>query len=171
MNGEIGVISEEGKGSTFWFTAVLEDGRVINDQDDPEKMQVIRNHSDKKLKILLAEDNVINQKVAILNIRKLGHEVELAHNGVVAVDMFAKNNFDFILMDIQMPGMDGIEATKAIRKIERERNSENPIPIIAITANMYKEDIKRFFACGMNDHLGKPFKPDDLQDIIQKNVR
>lgn len=170
MNGEIGVISEEGKGATFWFTCVLEDGRVVNDLDDLEEIKVSETHDSRKLKVLLAEDNVINQKVAMLNIRKLGHEVELAHNGVVAVDMYAKNNFDFILMDIQMPGMDGLEATKAIRKIERERKVEKPIPIIAITANIYKEDVKRFLASGMNAHLGKPFKPDDLDDIIRKNV-
>jgi signal transduction histidine kinase len=171
MNGEIGVASEEGSGSTFWFTAVLEDGRMIGEKDDLDKTSVSLNNSTKKFKILLAEDNIINQKVAILNIRKLGHEVELAHNGVVAVDMFGKNKFDFILMDIQMPGMDGLEATKAIRRIEAARNEQNPIPIIAITANIYKEDIKRFLAIGMNDHLGKPFKPDDLEEIIRRNLR
>ena len=172
MDGQIGLESEEGKGSTFWFTSVFEDGRVVNDQDDLDRIQVSSGKNNKKkLKVLLAEDNVINQKVAMLNIRKLGHDAELAHNGVVAVDMFAKDSFDFILMDIQMPGMDGLEATKAIRKIEEERNAQNPIPIIAITANMYREDIKRFLACGMNDHLGKPFKPDDLDDIIRKNLK
>lgn len=170
MNGDIGVISEEGQGSTFWFTAVLEDARVISDMDDLEKIGVSGNKPTKKLRVLLAEDNIINQKVAILNIKKLGHDVELAHNGVVAVDMFAKMKFDFILMDIQMPGMDGLEATKAIRKIERERSEKNPIPIIAITANIYEDDVKRFLASGMNAHLGKPFKPDDLRDVIQKNV-
>ena len=171
MNGEIGVESEEGQGSTFWFTAVLENAGVISYKDDPEKMEAFRSKTSRKLKVLLAEDNIINQKVAILNIRKLGHDVELAHNGVVAVDMFAKNKFDFILMDIQMPGMDGLEATKAIRKIEAERHEQKPIPIIAITANIYKDDIKRFLATGMNAHLGKPFKPDDLEEIIRKNVR
>ena len=171
MNGEIGVVSEEGIGSTFWFTSVLEDGHVINDKDDLDQLPLTHDKSTKKLNVLLAEDNIINQKVAILNIKKLGHEVELAHNGVVAVDIFAKNNFDLILMDIQMPGMDGLEATKAIRKIERDRKEENPIPIIAITANMYTDDIKRFLESGMNAHLGKPFKPDDLEDIIRKNVR
>jgi CheY-like chemotaxis protein len=144
---------------------------MIGEKDDLDKTSVSLNNSTKKFKILLAEDNIINQKVAILNIRKLGHEVELAHNGVVAVDMFGKNKFDFILMDIQMPGMDGLEATKAIRRIEAARNEQNPIPIIAITANIYKEDIKRFLAIGMNDHLGKPFKPDDLEEIIRRNLR
>ncbi|WP_262886051.1 response regulator [Sunxiuqinia indica] len=171
MGGEIGVTSDEGNGSTFWFTAVLDIPKEISSKDDLDQIEVSREKSDKiVLNILLAEDNAINQKVAMLNIKQLGHHVELAHNGVVAVEMFAKKQFDFILMDIQMPGMDGMEATKAIRKIEQERNEQHPIPIIALTANMYKDDIKRFLDSGMNAHLGKPFKPDDLQDVIQKNV-
>lgn len=172
MGGEIGVISEEGTGSTFWFTVVLESPPSISVKDDLDQVREGGNGKKNKRKfhVLLAEDNIINQKVAMLNITKLGHEVELAHNGLAAVDMFTKQKFDFILMDIQMPGMDGLEATRAIRKIEQERNEEHPILIIALTANMYKDDIKRFLASGMNDHLGKPFKPDDLLDIIQKNL-
>jgi CheY-like chemotaxis protein len=172
MNGKIGVISQEGEGSTFWFTATFEDALMISGKDDLDQIESVPNIAGKsqKLRILLVEDNVINQKVAMLTIGKLGHEVELAYNGVVAVDMFAKKKFDFILMDIQMPGMDGLEATKAIREIERERKDEKTIPIIALTANLNRDDVKHFLASGMDAHLGKPFKPNDLNDVIQKHL-
>lgn len=173
MGGEIGVTSEEGNGATFWFTAVLDTDASVGDKSVPDRIAetLDRNNRKEKLSVLLAEDNVINQKVAILNIQKLGYEVELAPNGLVAVELFTKKKFDLILMDIQMPVMDGLQATKAIRKIEQDQNETNPIPIIAITANMYKDDIKQFLASGMDAILGKPFKPNDLQDVIRKNLK
>ncbi len=170
MNGEIGVESEDGNGSVFWFTAVFDEAPAVSDINDFEEID-LRDHPSSELNILLVEDNVINQKVSMLNIRKLGHNVELAHNGVVAVEMFAKNSFDLILMDIQMPVMDGLEATRAIRHIETERGTNNGIPIVAMTANNCKEDIKHYLENGMTDHLGKPFRPTDLELVIDRNVK
>ncbi|MEN6454518.1 MAG: response regulator, partial [Prolixibacteraceae bacterium] len=119
---------------------------------------------------LLAEDNTINQKVSIININKLGHQVQLAGNGEEAVQLFLRQTFDLILMDVHMPGMDGLEATREIRKIEKDRKTVHPVPIIAMTATIYEEDIRNFFEQGMNDYLGKPFKPVDLAQVIEKNI-
>ncbi len=171
MNGDIGVRSVEGEGSTFWFSAVLDGAEIMHVNDKAEIGKQAANFDQKKFKILLAEDNVINQKVCVLNIKKLGHEVVAVNNGIEAVELFAKMNFDMILMDIQMPGMDGLEATEAIRKMEKVNDVEERIPIVAITANLFKEDVKRFLDNGMDDHLGKPFKPSDLEAIIIRNLK
>lgn len=168
MNGDIGVKSIEGDGSTFWFTAVFDHAEIMQVNEDGT---IEREFDQQKLKVLLAEDNIINQRVSILNVQKLGHEVVVANNGIEAVELFAKMDFDLILMDIQMPGMDGLEATQAIRKMEKQNNSIDQIPIIAITANIFKEDIKKFFDSGMNDHLGKPFKASDIEEVILRNLK
>ncbi len=170
MNGDIGLNSVEGEGSTFWFTAIFDGAEIMNVNENAEIGRKFASLDQLKLKILLVEDNVINQKVCVLTIKKLGHEVIAVNNGIEALELYAKTNFDMILMDIQMPGMDGLEATEEIRKIEKEKNVEKKIPIIAITANMFKEDVKKFLANGMNDHLGKPFKPSELDEIIRRNL-
>lgn len=121
-----------------------------------------------KLNILIAEDNVINQKVAMINIRQLGHNVEVAVNGRMAVEMFKSGNYDAILMDIQMPVLDGLEATTEIRKLEEENRVKNPIKIIAVTANALKEDRDKCYEVGMNDFIAKPFKADDLIKALAK---
>ncbi|MGQ8338493.1 response regulator [Sunxiuqinia sp. A32] len=176
MSGEIGVISEENKGSKFWFTAVFDDAGIMDAKID-EDIIVESNEVDeeyvkipRQLKILLVEDNVINQKVSLLTVKRLGHEVTLADNGIKAVEFYNRLSFDLILMDILMPVMDGVEATKEIRKIENEKGEEKKIPIIAMTANLFKEDVEYFLKSGMNDHLGKPFKPSDLELVIQRNL-
>ena len=171
MNGEIGVNSVEGEGATFWFNAVFDGAEIVSAKDEVNESADIQEIDQMKLKILLAEDNIINQKVCVLNIRKLGHEVIAASNGIEAVELFANMNFDMVLMDIQMPGMNGLEATKAIRKMEKENGVDKKVPIVAITANLFKDDVKKFLNNGMNDHLGKPFKPSDLEMVIQKNLK
>ncbi len=167
MKGEIGVESELEKGSLFWFTAVFDP--VVSGKR-PENPNAFILSSEEPLNILLAEDNEINAKVSMLCIRKLGHKTVLARNGIEAVDLFQRNNFDIILMDVQMPGMDGVEATREIRRIEQQNGVETPIPIIAMTANKYSDDIRLFMKSGMNDHLGKPFKPIELDAVIKRNL-
>jgi len=120
------------------------------------------NSLDRKLNILVAEDNLINQKVAMMNLKQLGHDVEIAINGRMAVEMYKSGNYDLILMDLQMPVLDGIGATIEIREIERENNVTNPIKIIAITANVLTEDRNRCFEVGMDYFMTKPFRSEEL---------
>jgi len=131
---------------------------IINEMGDMDA-------SSKKLQILVAEDNLINQKVAMINLRQLGHNVEIAVNGQMAFEMFKKGKYDIVLMDIQMPVLDGLESTLAIRKHEKENNLQET-RIVAITANAMKEDKDRCFEVGMNDYISKPFRPEDLIRIL-----
>jgi len=117
-------------------------------------------------RILLAEDNKVNQKVASLMLGKIGHDIVIADNGKEAVKLFTEGRFDIILMDIQMPEMDGLQASKAIRKIEKERGGR--IPIIALTANAMKGDRERFLAAGMDEYISKPIKIKNITEMLLK---
>jgi CheY-like chemotaxis protein len=114
----------------------------------------------KDANILLVEDNLINQKIVILSIQKLVKNIDVANNGKEALDKFGTSKYDIILMDIQMPVMDGILATKKIREIESSTNRHTPI--IAITANALAGDKENCLAAGMNDYISKPFQPEVL---------
>lgn len=129
------------------------------DKKEPRKAPVSLNDAN----ILLVEDNLINQKIVILSIQKLVKNVDVANNGKEALDKFGTSKYDLILMDIQMPVMDGILATKKIREIEASTNEYTPI--MAITANALAGDKENCLAAGMNDYLSKPFQPETL---IQK---
>ena len=134
------------------------------------------------LNILLAEDNKINQKVATNMLKKMGHHVVVANNGKEAIKAYNENKFDLILMDGQMPEMDGLEATKKIRALEDKLKevtphetpspiSKNPTPIIAVTANAMKGDRERFLAAGMDDYIAKPIKRADLAEVITRCIK
>jgi CheY-like chemotaxis protein len=118
------------------------------------------------LKILLVEDNELNQKFALAVLRKLGYQIDLAENGLVGLEKFKSNKYDIILMDIQMPEMNGIEATKAIRQIEALEGGRNHIPIIAVTAFALEQDRKNCSDAGMDEFLAKPYKPHELEQKI-----
>ncbi len=120
------------------------------------------------LNILLVEDDIINQKVALSILKKRGHNVTIAENGKIGLEYFINNEYDVVLMDIQMPVMDGIEATKAIRKIEKETGRK--IFIIAVTAYSLDKDRERIMAAGMDNYLCKPYKPVDLHNIIENTL-
>jgi two-component system, sensor histidine kinase and response regulator len=119
-----------------------------------------------KLRVLLAEDNAVNQKVASRLLEKQGHLVTIASDGRAALDALSRENFDLVLMDVQMPEMDGFEATAAIRAQERETGKH--LPIIAMTAHAMQGDRERCMAAGMDDYIAKPIKFRELTDLLEK---
>lgn len=159
MNGVIELESTEGQGSTFRFWVELPETKA------PEPMVPSPVGDLPHWRILLAEDNPINQKVIARMLQKLGQEVTIASNGQEAFDTFQRESFDLILMDMQMPGTDGLEATVMIRTHEKAHGLP-AIPIIALTANAMPEDRQRCIAVGMNDFLTKPLKIKTLQQAL-----
>jgi CheY-like chemotaxis protein len=166
MHGNIGVESEQGKGSEFWFNVLMEP--VTGDVGDANKEKAQRKSSSKSLHVLLVDDNLINRKVALFNLQKLGHRVESAENGKEAVEKYQAGDFDAILMDIQMPVMDGYQATNEIRDYESNHPEKRTVRIIAMTANAEKSEMDKCIDLGMNDYLSKPFKPEDLGEVLQR---
>lgn len=131
-----------------------------------EKLLSDRFAEQSPLKILIAEDNPVNQKLANLLLRKLGYEPEIASNGVEAVEMHQKSHYDLILMDVQMPEMDGLEATRKIRNWEGVQPT-----IIAMTANAMQEDRELCLEAGMNDYISKPFKTEVLKEALSNTAK
>lgn len=152
------------QGATFYFTIVLQpiqEEKTIKNISPSFKLNTKQNSS--SIKILLAEDNKVNQKVALLILTKLGYTADVANNGLEVLDLLQQKSYDLILMDIQMPEMDGVTATKIIR----ESYSFQPY-IIALTANVLPEDRQTCLAIGMNDFITKPLTIDQLKNAITK---
>jgi CheY-like chemotaxis protein len=123
------------------------------------------------LKILLVEDNLMNQKVVMFNLKKLNCDITPVSNGKEALEIFKNNSYDLILMDIMLPEMNGYEITAEIRKFEKLKEIKNPITIIALTANTYENDKEKCLSVGMNEYLSKPFSAQQLIKTIEKYIQ
>ncbi len=168
QGGTLEVKSIENRGSTFSFTLQFDKKGPIKKIQIVKKQSKIYKAGIEGRKILLVEDNKLNQMVALKVLKKFKVEAELAQNGQEAVDMVSQNQYDLILMDIHMPIMDGIEATERIRALDD--NTKNCIPIIALSADAYSDKVREATKCGMNDYQAKPFKPEELFQKIQTNL-
>ena len=164
MGGAMGATSREGEGSTFWFEVALpHSGRPFPSAQAGPHASVSR-----PARILLVEDVDINQELARLILERAGHQVDVAFDGGEALNALQKAAYDLILMDVQMPVMDGITATERIRAMAGPLAS---IPIIAMTANVLPDQIATFRRAGMNDHVGKPFQVGELLAAVARWTR
>ena len=161
MGGEIGVISEAGEGATFWFELALPRGAVATRLAEAPPSARQRRGA----RLLLVEDVVLNQEVARAVLEVAGHGVDVVGDGQSAVAAVQRTTYDLVLMDVQMPGMDGMSATRAIRAL---RHPSRRVPIVAMTANVLPEQVRQFLEAGMNDHVAKPFKRAELYTTIDR---
>ncbi len=166
MGDDISIDSTEGKGSSFFFTLSLQEG---SEEQAKTAMEMATSatpgKSEKSLHVLVVEDNEINRNLLKEFLHRMGHETTMAASGEEALTLVEEHPpFDMILMDVQLPGISGIGATKAIRAMDQKDKAR--IPVIALTGNVRDEDIRNCFAANMNDHISKPVDPQRLQKVI-----
>jgi CheY-like chemotaxis protein len=172
MNGEISVESEKGRGSTFTVTLTLDDSEREDEPSEADGVAEGEGEADLSgIRVLVAEDVDVNAEIlqAVLEMR--GIESDRAENGRIAVERFAQSeegHYAAILMDMRMPEMDGLEATRAIRALPRA--DAKSVPIVALTANAFDEDVQRSLQSGLNAHLSKPIDPDSLFGTLGRLV-
>ena len=170
MGGTITVDSRKGVGTTFTVEISME----LTNAEKVEKTKPLVQHNDLKgIKVLLAEDNDLNAELATMLLEDLGMTVTRAADGQEVVDLFAEHpagTYDIILMDIMMPKMDGHQAAKAIRAMYADRPDAEEIPIIALSANAFSEDVQASLDAGMNGHVSKPLNMEEITKVIERNL-
>jgi two-component system, sensor histidine kinase len=167
QNGEISVKSHPGLGSDFHFNlSFIKSNEEVNIAV-PEQTETLMEKG-KGIHVLVVEDNAINQTLVIKVLKRQGFETDVAENGLVAIEKHCKHNFDVILMDLQMPEMDGYEATRRIRELETDKKD---IPIIAMSAHTFKGEYEHCIEIGMNEFISKPFDTKELFEKIHKLVK
>lgn len=159
MGGTLNVVSQPGQGSRFWFALPLRRGKEIA-RKEPEPIRI----PSTPLRVLLAEDNPVNQRVAVRLLEKHGHIVEVATTGLEAVAMLDRGAYDLVLMDVHMPEMDGLTATRLVR--EREAKTVRHTPVLAMTANAMRGDREKCLSAGMDDYISKPFQAEQLLNAV-----
>ncbi|MCX7992519.1 MAG: response regulator [Fimbriimonadales bacterium] len=164
MGGQMGLVSEVGKGATFWFELVLPVSEPPAYVQLEQQICASESTALTGLRVLVAEDNYVNQKVIRRTLERWGIEVEIAENGREVLEWLSRAPFHLVLMDCQMPDMDGYEATRRIRAYDHARGLH--MPIIALTANALESDREKCIACGMDDYLSKPIDPDLLWEKL-----
>src|SRR5688572_4934073 len=168
QKGRIDVESKEHVGSTFTIVIPYEIGKTTKQSKQSFKQSNTPNETDHGLHVLLVEDNDINRLYAKSILETWKCKTDIAENGLIAIEKLKSNQYDVILMDVQMPVMDGYEATKAIRTMA---HPINVTPVVALTANATKNDIEKCLLAGMNDYVAKPFTPDDLYQKLFKKLK
>lgn len=174
MQGEITVKSEVGHGSQFCLTFTFPiAGKVAM---KPTSIHLLHpdheedREANQHFRVLIVEDYNANILVATALLTSFGYSFEIAHNGKEAVELLAKETFDLVLMDVQMPVMDGYRATRLIRKQEKAAGKP-PIPIIGMTAHALTGDKEKCLRAGMNEYISKPFEPDELKEVLKSYGR
>ncbi len=168
MGGETGADSQPGQGSRFWFTARLQRGQAAPREDartprlDGAAAQALLRQRHAGARVLLAEDNPVNREVALALLEEVGLQVDSAADGLQALQRAQAGTYALVLMDMQMPGLDGLQATRAIRQLPGWAQ----VPILAVTANAFDEDRRACEAAGMNDFISKPFSSEELHQAL-----
>ena len=169
MSGEVGVESTPGQGSTFWFAVDcrVADSAILPMPEAGSRSRLLALPGERRLRLLVAEDNQVNQVVILSMLRAAGHECDIAKDGREAIAAVQRGSYDGVLMDIQMPVIDGVEATQSIRKLGDEYQK---LPIIALTANAMAGDEEHYLGRGMNDYVPKPIDPDRLTLALRRSI-
>lgn len=166
MGGSIDVDSIEGEGSTFWITLPLRPVKSLEGETAPDALAVESQHAQPR-RILFVDDHDVNRELGAILLSSLGHEVVLASDGAEAIAFAERESFDIVFMDVQMPGLDGLSATRAIRSLTFLKD----LPIIALTAHAMRHQVADCLKAGMNGHLAKPFTGRTLEEAIDRYAR